>query len=379
MKIGFFIDAYNPRWYFGTEASLEIFRKGLENLGCEVFIYAPKVPGLKDENPRVFRFSSIKVVKKPEMYLAFPLFFKNRLEELSRIANPKLDIVHTHSPFTIGLLGQYIARYQKIPLLYTHHTHLPEYAKIYFKEKIILPRITKALISWFANKTDGVIAPSYKIKKFLRSYGVNKPISILPTGVDFDFFQKKKLQISPKKKVLLFVGRISKEKNPDFLFQVLKEILKKRKDIVLLMIGGGPDLERLKNLAKELQIDKFIKFTGQVSHQEIPAYYQRADLFVFPSLTETQGLVILEAMASSLPVVVLKDEAFKGIVLNNKNGFVVGKPSTKIFAQKIIEILDSPSIYNKFSKFALKTAVSFSIQNQAKKLLKIYQDLISKC
>lgn len=387
MKIGFFIDAYNPKWFFGTEASLESFKKGLEEFGHDVFIYAPKIPNFQDGDPRIFRFSSIKVIKKPEIYLAFPFFFKNRLEELSKIVNPKLDIVHTHSPFTMGLLGLYIANYQKTPLLYTHHTHFPEYAKIYLKEKIFLPKISRALIKWFANKMDEVITPSIKIKRLLRSYNVKTHISILPTGVDFDFFQKfprlgnaqkKKLKIPSKKKVLLFVGRQSKEKNPEFLLLTMREILKKRKDVFLLMVGDGPDLEKLKNLTKKFQIENFVRFTGQIPHQEIPAYYQLADIFVFPSLTEAQGVVILEAMANSLPVVVLRDEAFQGVVFNNKNGFVIEKPDFHIFSEKIIEILDSPQKYRKFSQYALETAINFSIKNQSKKLLDIYQRLIEK-
>jgi 1,2-diacylglycerol 3-alpha-glucosyltransferase len=135
MKIGFFTDTYLPVVH-GVEISIETFRKSLEKMGHKVFIYAPHAPGYKDKNPNVFRFQSIRVIEKPEMRLAFPFLPKDHFGE---IIDFKLDIAHAHTPFSMGLLAKYIADHQKIPLVYTHHTHYPEYAKFYLKEKVIAP------------------------------------------------------------------------------------------------------------------------------------------------------------------------------------------------------------------------------------------------
>ena len=382
MKIGFFTDTYLPV-VNGVEISIETFRKSLEKMGHKVFIYAPYTPGYKDKNPNVFRFQSIRVIKKPEMRLAFPFLPK---DHFGKILDFKLDIVHSHTPFSMGLLAKYIADHQKIPLVYTHHTHYPEYAKFYIKEKIISPLLGRFLSAWYSNLSNTIIVPSYKMKRLLKEYGVKKkkPIYVLPTGVNVKIFKeskkaglkiKEELGIAKKNKVLIFVGRIGKEKNPGFLLKATKEVLKKR-NAILLMVGDGPFLNGLKEMAKKLGIEKNTIFTGAIPYQKIPAYYQASDIFVFSSLTETQGIVILEALACGLPVVALKDNAFKGIIINNKNGFLIKKSWPENFAKKILEILKKPFLYKRFSISSRKIAKDFSEANQAKKLINIYKSLI---
>ena len=178
MRIGFFTDSYLPATH-GVEVSIETFRTNLEKAGHKVFVYTPAVPGYTDSNRRVFRLKSVRVIDNPEMRLAFPSFKTATL----RIVRFKLDIVHVHTPFTVGLLGKYIATHQGIPILYTHHTHYPEYAKAYLKERVVLPYLAQSLSAWFANISDTVIAPSPKIKAILRAYGMHKPIHVLPTGL----------------------------------------------------------------------------------------------------------------------------------------------------------------------------------------------------
>ena len=388
MKIGFFTDLYLPSGS-GVEISIESFRKNLENLGHEVYVFAPFSRGFKDTNPRVFRFHSLKVIKKPEIRLASPFLPVNSPDFLKKIKNLKLDVVHAQTPFTLGILGKYVARWQKIPILYTHHTQYPEYAKFYLKEKRLLPYLAQALVAWFSNISDGIIAPSYKIKKFLREYGVKKTIYILPPGVDINLFKqspeerknlREKLKISSETKLLLFVGRMGEEKNIEFLLSTLQEILTKNEiPVNLLIVGDGPYLKKLCQISRNLRIDSFVKFTGSVLYQDIPKYYQASDIFVFSSLTDTQGIVILEAMSTGLPVVALKDNAFKKIIINDKNGFLIdSKLGQKMFAKKVLTLLKNNFLYNKFSQAARQTAYLFSEKKQAEKLLNIYQDLIRK-
>ncbi len=386
MRIGFFTDTYLPVIH-GVVISIESFKKELEAAGHQVYIYAPESRGYKDKNPNVFRFKSVKVIKKPEMHYAFD--FLPIGHSFKEVTHFKLDIVHAHTPFALGLLAKYISERQLIPLIYTHHTHYPEYAKAYLKEKIFLPYLAKIYSTWFSNVSDAIIAPSLKIKKLLRKYGVKKkiPIYILPTGINLKLFKKarekaqilkKKLKISPKTKILLSVSRIGEEKNIEFLMRTMREILKKKDDFLFLLVGDGPFLGELKKIAKDLKIINNIIFTGRIPHKDIPLYYQAADLFVFASLTETQGIVILEALSSGLPIVALKDDALSGIVLDNKNGFLVERESPKLFSQKIIEPLEDSAIYKKFSKEAVKTVRQFSETNVAKKLIEIYKSQIEK-
>ena len=386
MRIGFFTDSYLPANH-GVEISIETFREELEKMGHEVFIYAPESPGYKDKNPNVFRFKSVKIIKNPEMYNAFNFLPVGR--DFKEVSHLKLDIAHAHSPFSLGILAKYISERQLVPLVYTHHTHYPEYVKTYVGEKVLLPYLAKIYSTWFVNNSDAVIAPSLKIKKLLKEYGAKEeiPIHILPTGIDLKTFKesdldkeklRKKLNIPLDKKILLFVGRIGKEKNVEFLVESFKELLKKREDALLLIVGDGPFLDSLKKIVEEMKIGSFVKFTGRVPHEKIISYYQSADVFLFPSLTDTQGIVILEALACGLPVVVLKDDAFDGIILDGKNGFAVEKESSKVFAQKTNLILDDTSLQKKFSKLAVKTAQDFSKEKVAGKLAEIYKENIAE-
>lgn len=386
MRIGFFTDTYLPVIH-GVGVSIETSRKVLEAMGHQVFIYAPESPGYKDKNPNVFRFKSVRVIKKPEMRYAFNFLPVGR--NFRKISRFKLDIAHAHTPFGLGLLAKYISERQLIPLIYTHHTHYPEYAKFYLKEDVLLPYLAKIYSTWFSNISDAVIAPSLKIKKLLLSYGVKKkiPIHILPTGIDLKIFKKspksgqalrKKLKISPETKILISVGRIGEEKNLEFLIKGFAEVLKGRNDVLLLMVGDGPFLKQLKKIAQNLKIAQSIIFTGKVPYQKIPAFYQSADVSLFTSLTDTQGIVILEALSCGLPVIALKDDAFADVIVDNKNGFLVKRQLPKLFAQKIITLLDNPFLYKKFSIRAVKTAQDFSEKNAAKKLIEIYKTQIEK-
>lgn len=382
MKIGFFTNTYLPVPY-GMEVSIESFRKNLEKLGHEVFVFAPYYKGYEDKNPRIFRFRAVKIFRKKEVYLPFPFLPKNR--KLKDVLKIKFDIVHAHSPFSMGLFAKYISSKQRVPFVYTHHIQYAEYAKLYFKKRLTPPSLVKLWNRWFSNLADLVIVPSSKIKHNLEEYGIRKKIAVLATGINTKIFKtsksakkllKKKIKIPSKNKILLFVGRIEIEKNPDFLIEVLCRVLQFRKDIVLLMIGEGSHVKNLKKKAKKLKVDKSVIFLGKIPHSKIAFYYQGADIFVFSSLTETQGIIMLEAAACGLPIVALYDKVFTNVVQNKKNGFLIRKENSDIFAKQILYILNNHVIYNRFSSSSRKIARHFSELKQTKKLLKIYQTLL---
>ena len=387
LRIGFFTDSYLPATH-GVEVSIETFRRNLERAGHQVFVYAPAVPGYTDSNRRVFRLKSIRVIDTPEMRLAFPVVEDGNIRELTQFP---LDIVHAHTPFTVGLLGKYIATHQHVPIIYTHHTHYPEYAKAYLKERVVLPFLAKSLSAWFSNISDAVIAPSPKIRALLRSYGVQKPIYVLPTGIRLQQFRRTRtcarkaralrlrLGIAPVAKVLLFVGRLGREKNIDFVIRAFAELKKMRREVRLVLVGDGPIRDQLKSLVTRLGLKEATIFTGSVAHAEIASYYQAADLFVFSSLTDTQGIVVLEAIASGLPVVALRDEAFTSMVKNGRNGFLLRPDASHaLFARRVAALLENQAQRRRFSAASVRIAREFSEEEQARRLTRIYDKCVSR-
>lgn len=384
MKIGFFTDTYFPSG-FGVSTSIKSFKDNLEKMGHKVYIYAPFFPDYKDKDLNVFRFNSIKLIKNPETRLSVPFIPIHYLKQINDI---KLDIIHIHTPFSMGFLGKLVSSYQKIPLIYTHHTHYPDYAKFYLKEKKILPKIAKKITLKYSDYSNIVIAPSSKTKKYLINLGVKTNIKILPTGVNLNIFKKsskifnnfrKELNIPLDTKIMLFVGRIGKEKNIEFLLKSFQKVLEKnKKPILFLIVGDGPDLIKLKELSKKLKINKSIIFIGQVLYKNISKYYQISDFFIFSSTTETQGIVILEALASGLPVIAFNCDAYSQFIHSEKNGFLINTLSEEMFAKKILLLLNNNLLIKEFSKKAIKISLKFSEEKQSIKLLDIYKNVIKK-
>lgn len=380
MRIGFFSDTYLPIT-FGTEISMETFKKELELLGHQVFIFAPKYPAVKEKEKNIFRFPSIRLIKSPENRL---MFFGPK--DIKKIIDLKLDIVHVHTPFSAGILAKIVAKKLKIPLFYTSHMLYPEYARHWvFKENKFLPVLMKFYLKIFGNSCNGLIAPSVKMKKLLEEYGVKKPIFVLPTGLDFarlertqekDSETKRKFSIPLNDKVLLYVGRLTKEKNVEFLFEAFNQVQKKRKDVCFVLVGEGYLMNELKEKVKKLNLESKVIFTGRISWQEVIKIYRGSNLFLFASLTDTQGLIIIEASYFGLPIVALKDGCYQGMLIDGKNGYTVYPYQVNIFAEKVLEILNNESLYQEFSKNGKEIAKNFSAENQAKKLVEIYQNMM---
>ncbi|MBI2013533.1 MAG: glycosyltransferase family 4 protein [Candidatus Colwellbacteria bacterium] len=381
MRIGLFTDSYLPMRH-GVQAHIDSLREGLQQLGHEVYIYAPRVPGYKDETQNIFRLSSFRVIKKPDMRIALPHIKDAHIRDIVKMP---LDIVHTHSPFSIGFLGEYIAKKQKIPMFYTHHTDYTHYASVYMKEKVFLPRFAKKYIKWFADKSTAVIAPSEKVRQMLVSYNVTSPIHILPSGINCKEFVldegdiaktkelKKRLGFGIENKIILYFGRIGAEKNIDFLIKSFSVVQEKMPQTRFVVAGDGSYLKHLRALAKKLGLQEKVVFTGFVPEEEKKLYYGMADAFVFASHTETQGLVILEALASGLPVVALRDSAIEAAVADGISGFLVEGGETD-FADKVLQVLKNLELAVRLRAGAKQTALNFDEKNSTLKMLQLYEN-----
>lgn len=382
MKIGFFIDQAYPGGY-GVEISMETFKKKLEELGHETYVYAPRDKEIVDDRKNIFRFKAWRVKKNPKMFFSFPCLPASK--SFREVLNFRLDIAHAQSPLNLGLLAKRIARHQKIPIICTVHTDFPAWIRANLKEKFLLPRLTEWWLKCYSNQMDAVIAPSSKIKNTLERVGVKKPIHILANCVDLELFRRDKsgdgelrrrFDIPEAAKVLVFVGSLSRQKNVGFLIRALAEILKTRKDVFLLLVGAGDYKKDLQKISAELSLDGNVRFAGFVPHEAVTPYYNMSDVFVMASLSEVMPLVILEAQACGLPVVVLDEAAFYDTINSGENGFLVKEEKPALFAENVLKLLSDREVYGRFSEAALRKAGNFSIDKQTNRLLEIYQSVI---
>ncbi len=380
LKIGFFTDTYIPQ-VNGVVSSIDIFRENLEKMGHTVYIFAPAIPGYKDKKnkSKIFRFQSMKFAFQKEYRIAFPFSF----ELAKKVPKLNLDIIHSHTPFSLGILAEFISEISKIPLVHTYHTLYPEYVKSYiFGGKIITPKMAEKISALYCNRCETVIAPSPKMDYLLKKYGVRKKIVTIPTGINIHEFKKplknnirKKYNIPDESKILIYVGRAGKEKNIDFLIKAFVKINKKIPQTFLLLVAEGPYKQNLLKLICKMNLQDKVCITGYFKKPEVVKAYHSSDVFVFASKTDTQGVVILEAFACNLPVVAVNDSAFKGILKDKINGFVT-RSNLNDFSQKVVSLLTDHKKYNKMSDMGKKTALKFTALNQAEKLVGVYRDLI---
>ncbi|MFA5188207.1 MAG: glycosyltransferase family 4 protein [Patescibacteria group bacterium] len=378
LKIGFFTDTYLPQ-VNGVVTSIESFRQELEKQGHQVYIFCPRADHKKDDKS-IIRFPSIKFVFQPEYHVSLP-FTRHLLRDFWE---KELDIVHAHTPFSLGLLGYYYSYIKKVPFVYTYHTLYPEYVKSYvWNGRLITPKMVAKITAMFSNRCDLNIAPSGKIKKLLKSYGVKKPITVLPTGIKVEKFSKRarpnnfrsKYKIKPEEKVLLYVGRLGQEKNIEFLLKAFFVLKQSQQKIKLILVGDGPAKKNLQKLVKDHGLGKDVIFTSYLSQTEVIRANQSADLFIFASKTDTQGLVLLEAAASGLPIVAVKDDAFVKILEDKVNGYIV-KQNVAEFNKRILQILDNKKLYQRLSKKSAEIAENFSIEKQTAELIQAYRKLL---
>jgi glycosyltransferase involved in cell wall biosynthesis len=296
-----FADSYLPE-INGVVTSLVSSTRELRRRGHRVIIIAPSHEGSVDDDPDVFRLRSSPFPFYPQFRMAFPLPAKL----LATLPRMPFDIIHTHSMFFIGCLGAYLAQFRKMALVFTYHTLWTEYAHYLPVD----PGFTRAQAVWvsreFCNRATSVIAPTYGIRELLGSYGVERPIVVLPSGVDVSVFATSVAQ-APKIRagggpIALFVGRLGKEKNVDLVLDAFDVAARRIPDLRLFVVGSGPHEGELRRHANALASSPRIRFTGALPQAELGAYYAAADAFVFASTTETQGLVLLEAMTHGVPV-----------------------------------------------------------------------------
>ncbi|HEX6209523.1 MAG TPA: glycosyltransferase [Methylomirabilota bacterium] len=330
MRIGLFTNNYLP-FCGGVTVSVETLRRGLQGYGHEVWIFAPRFPGAPGSEAGVVRFPSIPAVTYPEFALAVP--WSPRIGR--RVRGLDLDVFHAHHPFLLGPAARRLARRLDRPLVFTYHTRYEKYAHYVPLTRPLVEAAALRLSTRFAARADAVIAPSALVREQLRARGVTAPIAVVPTGVDLARFRPARraaarhaLGVSGAEPLLLYVGRLDREKSVDRVLLAFDRIAGTLPGARLWLVGQGTEGEPLRRMAAGLGAGDRVHFAGVRAHESLAAWYQAADLFLFASETETQGLVLAEAAACGLPAVAVIAPGCDEVVRDGETGILTkGDPA----------------------------------------------------
>lgn len=378
IRVAMFTNNYLP-FIGGVPISIARLRRGLEDLGDKLLVVAPRYKDQPEVEEHVLRIPSLLAMgEKREFRLAN--IFLGRIRKRVRAFHP--DIIHLHHPFWLGSLGLFIARRLKVPAIYTYHTRLEHYAHFVPLPGLIFRNlISHTLIKRFANKCDGVIVPTYSTEEYLRMIGVKTPTFVQPTGIEYKRFQAVsdadiaalRTTLNLKDEIVFIsVSRLSNEKNIDFMIDAINTLRQETsKPFHFLMIGEGHQKDRLQNKIHELGLDTLVTLVGAVPPEDIAVWYRLGDAFVFASKSETQGMVILEAMAAGLPVVAVRSSGIDDVVRHGVNGFKTPERQDQWCAQ-VKRLLEDDELRGKLSRQALAFAKDFSVEQFATDVREIY-------
>lgn len=384
MKILFISDVYFPR-VNGVSTSIRTFAGELQAMGHEVHLIAPDYDIKTEDESWIKRIPARSIYFDPEDKL---MRYGKALAKLKELRREEYDIVHIHTPFVAHYLGIKLARLLGVPCVETYHTFFEDYLHHY------LPWVPTSLARGLArlisrrqcNAVDAIVAPSQPMLDVLRQYGVTTNAEVIPTGLQPNSFApadgaafRVKYGIVPERPLMLYVGRVAFEKNIDFLLRMAHELRKKQPDVLLLITGEGPAQASLYELSIELNLQDNIQFIGYLDRNtELNACYKAADVFVFSSKSETQGLVLLEAMAQGVPVVAIAELGTKSILIEGE-GAMIAPEDEVVFADIVHSLLKDAAKRAALGESARNYAMRhWSSARQAERMVKFYKAVFSE-
>ncbi|MGF1547989.1 MAG: glycosyltransferase [Thiotrichales bacterium] len=373
-------DCFFPR-VNGVSTSIDTFRKRLQAFGHRVSLVAPDYldPGADDAD--IHRVKAGKVWLDPEDRLMRAAALRSTLDGIEAV-----DLVHVQTPFMAHRVGVRFARIRGIPVVATYHTFFEEYLYNY------IPGLPRNLLRLAARsfsrrqcaELDALIVPSTPMLDVLRGYGITTPATVLPTGLNMDDFTsgngpafRHAQGIAENRPVIVYVGRVAFEKNIEFLLDVTLAVRRTLPDVLLLIAGEGTAVPHLRHAAHARGLTDHVRFVGYLRRDgELQGCYKAADVFVFASKTETQGLVLLEAMACGTPVV---STAHLGTreVLAGCDGALIASDDCHEFAQQALAVLQAPALRAQLSAGALRHAAAWSDATLAERLAAYYREVIA--
>ena len=376
-------DVYFPR-VNGVSTSVQTFRRDLTALGCDTWLIAPSYPEAWDDDERVLR--------QPSRYLFFDPEDRMMVGSAALAACRKLrgdiDVVHVQTPFVAHRAGVRVAHELRVPVVETYHTFFEEYLHHYLP---VLPRwalraFARAVSRRQCDAVDAVVAPSAQLASVLRGYGVVAPVEVIPTGLSLDEFTagdgplfRSKFLIDPDRPMMLLVGRVAHEKNIDFVLRVLAEVRKAIPNVLLVIAGEGPALRPLERSVSAAGLAAHVLFVGYLDRRgALLDCYRAANVFVFASRTETQGLVLLEALALGVPVVSTAVLGTKE-VLEHAQGAIIVEEEVSAFAAAVVRVLRSAELQASLALDARRyVATHWSSVEMARRLLRLYEGLLQR-
>jgi len=372
MRIAFFTDTYHPA-IDGVVRAIDEYSTNLQKLGHEVKIFAPSPKEQNAKREKVSYSSSIGFAPYPQYRI--PYWWNNSLKD---VVNFKPDIIHSHAMVIMGIAAKEAAKKIRAPLIGTFHTMLPQ-AGHYISDtegaQLWFENVSWKYLKWFySSGFDKITCPSNYVKEEIYKHGIDS--LVLPNPVDVQKFSSKKIDSRAKiwfeKDTIMFLGRIAREKNIDFLIEMARLEEFDSIDTKILIAGDGPYLPQLQKKVKKYSLEKKVEFVGKVDESLLASFYSLASCCIFPSVFETQGLTALEALACSTPVVALEKTAISEFIEPSKNGYVsLNNPKSALDAAHM-------AIKNKkkLAAGARKTAMEYSADKCTKKLLEIYKGVL---
>ncbi|HEL0006094.1 glycosyltransferase family 4 protein [Streptococcus equi subsp. zooepidemicus] len=311
MRVGLFTDTYFPQ-VSGVATSIRTLKEELEKEGHEVYIFTTTDKHVKRfEDPTIIRLPSVPFVSFTDRRVVY----RGLISSYKIAKEYHLDIIHTQTEFSLGLLGKMVGKALRIPVVHTYHTQYEDYVSYIANGKIIRPSMVKPLLRGYLKDLDGVICPSRIVLNLLEGYEVTIPKRVIPTGIALENYVRedikkedvaalrKELAISDDETMLLSLSRVSYEKNIQAIIHQLPAVLSENSRIKLVIVGDGPYLQALKELAVSLGVEDHVVFTGMIAHDQVGLYYKACDFFISASTSETQGLTYIESLASGKPII----------------------------------------------------------------------------
>ncbi|MCW5937145.1 MAG: glycosyltransferase [Fimbriimonadaceae bacterium] len=376
LKVAIFSDSALPVLN-GVSVSIDGLIGALREQGHSVHLYTTRYRGHRDSDPNVHRFFSTLTPWTPNYPLSIPPFYP----WFDRFRREDFDIVHTHTPFTVGFVGLRWAESCGIPIVSTYHTHYDKYIHYvpFFPKRYLKFKIAKHT-NYYYEQVDHVVTPSEASKRWLNRHAVRTPITVIPTGVpnprQIDRAEvRQALGASPDQTILLYTGRVAGEKNIGVLLEAFQMVFSANRNAVMWVVGDGPARADYTQMASDLGIGDRIKFWGFIDRDKLGDFYAAADIFWFSSMTETQGLVVAEAMSYGLPCLVVQGGGASTHLESGVDGFVLPNDPSDL-AETALRLQSDERLYTRISAAARKTASNLSVTSMAEDMASVYRGVI---
>lgn len=377
VRVAMFSDSYTP-YVSGVVRSILLLKRELERMGHEVTVFAPDYPGVSPEEDRaahVIRLPSLPAPNQPDFHVPIP-WAPGITRRLRRL---EVEVVHSHSPFVAGGVAAAAARRLGLPLVFTYHTRYDLYTHYAPIDGPLTRRVVAEWATFYANSADQVIAPSPSLARWLREQGVTAPVRVIPGGIDLEAlgagdpeWLRRRLGLDPAARIVLYAGRLGQEKNLDLLFRAFERVAEARPAAHLALAGDGTERRRLEAWAARPPLAGRVHFLGTLAPEELRHAYHGATCFAFPSSSETQGLVLAEAMGAGLPPVAVAAPASRDTVRDGVDGLLVPPDSDEALAAAILRLLDDPRLRALLASEARRRAEAFSARRTSEQVLAAY-------